>query len=96
MIRHIVMIRFREDAGPDERHAFREAVESLGAVPEVRAMCAGDNIGSSPNAYDFAVVMDFDDREAFTRYLHSDPHRRYVAGPARAAVASLAAIQHAW
>lgn len=95
-MRHIVMIRFREDAGAEERRAFREAVESLGSVPEVRSMCAGDNIGKSPNAYDFAVVMDFDDREAFTRYLQSDTHQRYVQGPARAAVASIAAIQHTW
>lgn len=96
MIRHIVMMRWKPEADAEARQAARDAIEKLRAVPDVREMRAGDNVGQSPNAYDFAAVIDFDDREAFTRYLQSEAHRRYVEGPARAAVASIAAIQHAW
>ena len=96
MIRHIVLMRWKVEADVATKQSAREAIEGLGALPEVRAMRVGENVGRSPNAYDFAAVMDFDDRVAFARYLESEAHRRYVEGPARAAVASIAAIQHEW
>jgi hypothetical protein len=37
--------------------------------------------------------MDFDDLESFRRYIQSDPHKAYVAGPGQV-VAKLAVAQH--
>ncbi len=97
MLRHIVLLRFRPDADASARKAIREAIGTFRAhVPEIRDLQCGDSVSTSPDAYDFAVVMDFEDRAAFERYLASPAHRAYVAGPARAAVASLAATQHTW
>lgn len=96
MLRHIVLLTFKPEAGVAERAAVRAAVEGLRtAVPEVRALVCGDNVGSGPNHCDFAVTVDFDDVAAFRRYLAHPAHRAYVEGPARA-VARLAAIQHEW
>lgn len=95
MFRHIVMLRWKPEADAHARASVREALLGMRtAVPAIRALRWGDNVGRSPNAYDAVVVMDFDGREAFEAYLESDAHRGYVAGPARAAVASLAVIQH--
>ncbi len=97
MLRHIVLIRWKPEADEASRSAAREAIEALGAaVPEVRDLRCGPSVRQSPNGYDFGTVMDFDDHEAFARYLASDAHRAYASGPARAAVASLAVIQHVW
>jgi hypothetical protein len=96
MLRHIVLLRWKPDADEAAREAVREAIAAMpGRTSEIRTLRWGDNVGNRPNAYDFAVVMDFDDRAAFDRYLAGDAHREYVVGPARAAVASIAAIQHA-
>ena len=94
MFRHIVLISFRPEAAPAERNAVRAALAALPAlVPEIRSFQSGDNVGKGPNHHDFATVMDFDDEAAFRRYLASDAHKAYVAGPATA-VARLAVVQH--
>ena len=96
MLRHIVLMTFKPEASEEERRAVRAALEGLrDRVPEVRALVCGSNVGSGPNHRDFALVADFDDMAAFKRYIASEPHQAYVAGPARA-VASIAAIQHVW
>ena len=64
-------------------------------IPEVKGCICGDNVGSGPNHHDFATVMDFDDLDSFRRYIQSDAHKAYVAGPAQAA-AKLAVAQHFW
>ena len=94
MFRHIVLVTFKPEATSEERDAFRAAIRGLpAAIPEIRKFEGGDNVGHGPNHHDFATVMDFDDETAFRRYLASEAHRAYVAGPA-AAVGKLAVIQH--
>lgn len=84
------------EADEAARQAVRYAIENMRArVPEIRELRWGDNIGQSPHAYDLAIVIDFDNRAAFDRYLASAAHGEYVSGPAQAAVGSLASIQHA-
>lgn len=94
-LRHIVLARWRPEASADERQALLAALTAMPArVPEIRSLRAGENIGASPHAFDLAVVMDFDDGDAFRRYLASGAHREYAAGPAARAIASLAVVQH--
>jgi quinol monooxygenase YgiN len=96
MLRHIVLQRFKPEASAEERVALRAAIEGLrAAVPEIRSLVCGENVGSGPNHHDFAVVVDFDDMAAFRRYIDSAAHRAFVAGPAKI-VEKLAAIQHEW
>lgn len=96
MLRHIVLLTFKPDATEAEKTAVAEALEGLRRIPEVRALVCGPNVGTAPNHSDFALVADFDDIDAFRRYLASPPHRAYVEGPARVAVAKIAAMQHEW
>ncbi|NNF72102.1 MAG: Dabb family protein [Rhodobacteraceae bacterium] len=96
MLRHIVMLTFKPDATDDEKATLCATVEAFGRdVAEVRTLTCGFNVGSGPNHHDFAVVADFDDMDAFRRYIDSPAHKAYVAGPARI-VAKLSAIQHPW
>ena len=94
MLRHIVLVTFKPEVTAAERAAFRAAVEGFrDHVPELLSLSCGENVGKGPNHHDFAVVADFDDMAAFRRYIESDAHKAYVAGPGQA-VAQLAAIQH--
>lgn len=93
MLRHIVMLTFKAEASEQEREALRATVEGFAELPEVLKLVCGTNVGSGPNHHDFAVVADFEDMAAFRRYIESDAHKAYVAGPAKA-VARLSAIQH--
>jgi len=94
MFRHIVLLRFKPEATDAERLAVREAVEKLPSqVPEIVAGRCGSDVGRGPNNYDIGLVFDFEDRDAFKRYIASAPHQAYVQGPAKS-VAQLAVLQH--
>ena len=96
MFRHIVLVKWKPEATDAERQAMREAIEQLPLqVPEIIDARIGLNVGSGPYHYDMATVFDFDDQDAFKRYIDSEVHQAYVQGPARA-VAQLAVVQHVW
>ncbi|WP_112323442.1 Dabb family protein [Oceanibium sediminis] len=93
MLRHIVLLTFKDSATEAERQALHDAVSALkDKVPEVLSLTCGANVGSGPNHHDYALVADFEDMAAFKRYIASPAHRAYVDGPAKA-VARIAAIQ---
>ena len=94
MLRHIVLLRFREDATAAERAALDTARDRMIAESaEVRQAVAGANVGSGPNHYDVAITLDFDDMAAFRGYVEGPAHAAYVAA-ARPLIAEIAAIQH--
>ena len=96
MFRHIVLVKWKPDSTDAERQAMREAIERLpSVVPEIVAACIGLDVGHGPNNDDMATVFDFEDRDAFKRYIASAADQAYVRGPAKA-VAQLAVVQHVW
>lgn len=97
MLRHIVMVAFKADASEEQRAAMRAAVEALpDAIPEIRSLVAGANVGSGPSHFDYVTTMDFDDMSAFRRYIDSPAHQAYVQDHARLVTDKLATIQHTW
>jgi hypothetical protein len=96
VLRHIVLVRFRPEADEAARQAVRAVIATMpDAVSGIVALHAGDDVGRTPASADYAVVMDFESREAFARYRDHPAHRAYVDGPARVAVASIVVVQHA-
>jgi hypothetical protein len=95
MMRHIVLVSFRHEASEEQRAAWRAAVtEMCETSAEVLSFSLGTNIGSGPNHHDAALVADFEDMDAFRRYVSGDKHKAYVENHARHVTAKLAAIQH--
>lgn len=80
MFRQIRMNTWRDDA-PEER--IKEAIEALreipGQVPEVRGWFQSESAARDRgDDFDFVLVVDFDDEEAYERYLHNPVHMRVV------------------
>lgn len=95
MLRHIVLVSFKPEVSADQIEAWREAVAGICETSaDVLSFSLGRNIGSGPNHHDAALVADFEDIEAFRRYVGSDAHKAYVEDHARHVTAKLAAIQH--
>lgn len=95
MLRHIVLVSFKPEATEDQLNAWRDAVsEMCKTSEEVLSFSLGKNIGSGPNHHDAALVVDFEDIDAFRRYLGGEKHKAYVENHARHVTAKLAAIQH--
>ncbi|MEO0862647.1 MAG: Dabb family protein [Pseudomonadota bacterium] len=95
MLRHIVLVSFKPEASEAQLAAWRDAVTNLCETSEeVLSFTLGTNVGSGPNHHDAALVADFDDINAFRRYVSSDGHQAYVEDHAKHVTAKLAAIQH--
>lgn len=95
MLRHIVLVSFKPEASADQIAAWRAAVTGMcEASGEILSFTLGQNIGSGPNHHDAALVADFEDMDAFRRYVGSAAHKAYVEDHARPVTARLAAIQH--
>ena len=95
MLRHIVLVTFKPEASDAQIAAWRGAVtEMCEASDDVLSFTLGANIGKGPNHHDAALVADFEDMEAFRRYVSGDMHQAYVEDHARHVTAKLAAIQH--
>jgi quinol monooxygenase YgiN len=95
MLRHIVLVSFKPEASEAQIAAWRDAVRTLCATSaDVLSFTLGSNVGSGPNHHDAALVADFEDLDAFRRYVSSDMHKAYVEDHARHVTARLAAIQH--
>lgn len=82
MIRHVVLLKFTEQATEARRLGLAEAFAGLaGAVPQVRALEWGRN--ASPEGLDkgftHCFVVSFDDEAARDAYLPHPAHQAFVA-----------------
>ena len=96
MFRQVVAHRWAPDADAAARAGFREAMESLRAIPELVALRHGDDGRYFPGNHDYVAVMDFPDFAAARRYVGSDLHRAFIADHARSVVDSRVVVQHEW
>ena len=95
MIRHVVMHRVKATATEEAVAAWKAAVVELGtSSPEVKWFSFGSNVGSGPNHFDTATIMDFEDIETFRAYIKSDKHMTYVQAHAKPVIDQIAAVQH--
>lgn len=95
MLRHIVLVSFKPEATPDQIEAWSGAVTVMcEQSSEIVTFSLGRNLGSGPNHHDAALVADFENIEAFRRYVSGERHKAYVENHARYVIAKLAAIQY--
>jgi hypothetical protein len=80
MLRHIVLLVWKQEATPGQK---AEAASQLAAlpklVPTIRAFASGPNLGLRPHNYDFAVSADFDDDAGYLAYRDDPLHLEMVA-----------------
>jgi Stress responsive A/B Barrel Domain len=79
VLRHVNILTWKDGA---EQAALDALVEHLSgyaaAIPEVRGLSFGPDLGLAERNGDFAIVVDLDDEEAFGRYLAHPAHGRMV------------------
>jgi hypothetical protein len=74
MLRHVVVIRFRDDAPADARLDAIQKLWLLKDHPNAVNWSAGWNIFEDPK-HDYALSCDFESREALMEYLGSPAHK---------------------
>jgi hypothetical protein len=92
--RHVVMFRWKPDTPESRLAALERALAELPRqVAEIRRYRFGRDAGAVTGNFDFAIVADFADREAWQRYVDHPAHQKLIAEHIRPILAERAAAQ---
>lgn len=76
MIKHVVFMKFKKDARPEDIESMEKGLESLpGTISEIRYFDFGRDVLHTERSYDFAVVSAFDNLESMQRYINHPQHQ---------------------
>lgn len=94
--RHAVLFQWREDATEQQKKALEERLDELpGLIPEIAAYAVGGDAGVNAGNFDFAVVADFADRDAYLVYRDHPAHRAVIDECLKPILGDRAAVQYA-
>jgi len=92
--RHVVLFRWKPGTSDSQLAALEQGLRALpAAVPEIRAYRFGRDERLVAGNWDFAIVADFADREAWRRYAEHPAHLALIAERVRPISAERAALQ---
>lgn len=96
MFRQVVSIRWAEGVSVEDKQGFRDALESLRAIPELLALTWGDDAGHFEGNFDVVAVMDFADFDSARVYVQHPLHQAYIRDHASKFVGERVIVQHDW
>ena len=75
MLQHLVIVSFKEGVSDDDIDAAVEGLRSLpAAIPEIRSLEVGRDLGLSPGTSDLGLLGSFDSLEDLQTYLTHPAH----------------------
>ncbi len=93
--RHVAMFRWKPGTAESRLAELERALEKLPSeVPEILAYRFGRDAGKVEGNFDFAIVADFADRDAWRRYVENPAHQKLIADRIRPILAERAATQY--
>lgn len=94
MIQHVLLLRWRAEATPDQREAAIQGLHRLtGEVPQLRALTTRTDAGLAHGNADLMVTMDFADAQDWRGYQDHPAHRALVETVLAPLLAQRTAIQ---
>jgi len=93
ILRHVVMMKFKKglDAKKIGDELQCKLVDLAGQVASLKTIEAGLNVNETDSAYDFVVIIDFDDDDALKHY-RSHPHHVAILERMKEVVEKLAVV----
>ncbi|HLX46848.1 MAG TPA: Dabb family protein [Streptosporangiaceae bacterium] len=78
MLRHVVLLAWKPEASEEQKQRVAAELSKLPSlIPAIRAYQFGPDAGISEGTFDFGIVADFDDADAYRSY-RDDPRHRAV------------------
>jgi endonuclease/exonuclease/phosphatase family metal-dependent hydrolase len=94
VIRHVVVLRWQDDATAEQRQAVVDGLRALPAViPELRAYVVGVDAGLAEGNADLVVIGDVDDVAGWRAYMDHPAHQQVIVERIRPILAARTAIQ---
>jgi hypothetical protein len=79
MLRHVNLLTWKDGTEQAAIDALSDHLSGYAAaIPEIRDLSFGPDLGLAERNGDFAIIVDFVDEEAFSRYLAHPAHGRMV------------------
>lgn len=95
MMRHVVMFRFRDGAPANARESIEAGLARLPErIPEIESYRFGADLGLREGNFDYCLVAEFADAEAFARYVEHPEHRRFIEERLAPVVAERVSVQY--
>jgi hypothetical protein len=76
-VQHTVLLTFASTADRDEAKVRLERLPA--AIPQIRSMTIGLDLGLDPTASDLVLVTTHDDADALRAYIADPAHQAYLA-----------------
>ena len=93
-VRHVVVFRFRDGTGDDQREEIARELRGLPTViPEIASYTVGSDAGLVESNWEFAVVADFASAEDYHTYREHPTHRSIIERLIQPVLAERAAVQ---
>ena len=95
MLRHVVLLKFTDEATDADVQAIIEGLEGLPAIiPEIESYSVGVDAGISEGNVSFAIVGEFADAAAYEVYAQNSVHLDVIATRIKPFVAQRTAVQY--
>jgi Stress responsive A/B Barrel Domain len=95
MFRHVVMLRWKDEATAAERFAVQVGLSELpGVIPELRNYVIGTDARVNEGNFDMVIVADFDDVDGYLAYRDHPDHQAVIRERIQPILAGRAAVQH--
>ncbi len=96
VFRQVISIRWAAGVSAEVQQGYRDALESLRAIPELLGLTWGDDARHFEGNFDFVAVMDFADFASARVYVEHPLHQAYVRDHVRTVVGDRVVVQHDW
>jgi len=96
MLKHVVLIKFKEGYTEEQVQAIRDGMNGLPEkIPQIIAYSHGTDAGNTDSAYDYGIVADFASDEDYVIYRDHPAHRE-IGAAVMAIMADAAQMQFSY
>ncbi|MGJ8687765.1 MAG: Dabb family protein, partial [Spongiibacteraceae bacterium] len=80
MIKHVVLLNFKDDASPRDVEAMEQGFQQLiEKIPEIHSYEFGADAEIYAGNASYAIVAEFESQESFKRYVAHPEHLKFMA-----------------
>ena len=96
MIRHVVLLHFKDDATPAQVSALGSGFSEMRTkIPAIRDLHFGPDLQLHDETADYALIIDFEDAEAYRTYVSHPAHVQLMKELSRPILESYTSVQFA-